>query len=172
MRIYHTKHFPFNEFVVSKTHPELAASIQLTDTDKFKIYVLSNILELIRTKCDNTPILVLSGKRSEELNIAIGGAKNSDHLFRYNSAAVDFTFKSKPDYYLWNAYLFIHMYFEYSYGQLILYFNGGDINKPTFIHLSLPTSKHKSERRLFFNGEYVSLKKGINKYPDLKQYLT
>ena len=49
---------------------------------------LAQTLEIVRSSLGNVPILVSSGYRSRELNKAVGGAKNSAHLF---GCAVDFT---------------------------------------------------------------------------------
>jgi hypothetical protein len=130
-----TANFTWQEFIVSKDHPNLASRVVLNDVDKQKIYELcSNILQPVRDVFGRVDIL--SGKRSPALNTAVGGVATSDHLFNYVSAAVDFTvaFGRVIDCYVW-----IKQNLPDTYGQLILY------TENPFIHVSLPTPKHKGE---------------------------
>lgn len=52
---------------------------------------VANNLEYIREKLGNYPILVTSGFRNKEINKAVGGARNSDHL---EGLAVDIIIKN------------------------------------------------------------------------------
>ena len=155
-KIYSSKNFPFKEFTVSSDYPELAKQITLTDLDKFKIYSLSAILEYARRLVD-APVYILSSKRSDILNEKVGGSNASDHLFKGNTAAVDFTVREASEYYLWVLFNSIPAYFPQSYGQLIIYFKDNDIEKPNFLHLSLPTKKHTIERLVKLNGKFHKL---------------
>lgn len=80
-------HFTLDEF----THSQTAARLGI-DNDP-PIDVLKNLqrtaqgLELVRTFLGG-PIMVSSGYRSPEVNAAVGGSKNSQHL---TGQAVDFT---------------------------------------------------------------------------------
>lgn len=130
-----TKNFRTEEFFVSADYPELVDHINRTPLDLIKMFYLSRIfLQPIRDKFG--PVAILSGKRSIQLNDAVGGADNSDHLYESFSAAVDFT---TPNSVLLASYDFIKDFRAGSYGQLILYINHN------FIHLSLPSKKHINE---------------------------
>lgn len=52
---------------------------------------VANNLEYIREKLGNYPILVTSGFRNKEVNKAVGGVRNSDHL---EGLAVDIIIKN------------------------------------------------------------------------------
>lgn len=74
-----SKNFSLKEFAVSRQFTELAEKIKFTLSDVLMLKVLAvEILQPIRLKFG--PIEILSGKRSFELNQAVGGAPNSDHL--------------------------------------------------------------------------------------------
>lgn len=81
---YLTEHFTWAESVIT-THREIDNTIHSQE-------VLDNIpktavkLEKVRALL-NSPIIVSSWYRCPELNAAVGGAKNSDHM---RGAAVDF----------------------------------------------------------------------------------
>ena len=82
-------------------------------------------------------MLFRSGKRSPELNQAIGGARQSDHLYEAESAAVDFTVASVGD--LRSVWEWIFNYCPHAFGQLIYY------PHQNFIHVSLPSHKYQGE---------------------------
>jgi len=154
-----TKYFSESEFKVSAEYPDLAKEIDLFWPDLVKLfYMCSCILELPRGFYKE-PFLITSGKRSPELNFAVGGAKLSDHLFFELSCAVDFTMRDKNK--LFKVYSWIYTHCHYSVGELILYFDRKW--KPHFIHVSLPTEKHHSEFYFDYNrGENFDL---IDKLP-------
>jgi zinc D-Ala-D-Ala carboxypeptidase len=81
-----SKNFLLSEFVVSSLYPELANAITLSESEVMAIELLTiRCMQPIR---DNFgPIKILSGKRSAELNRAVGGSEYSDHL---NASACDF----------------------------------------------------------------------------------
>lgn len=149
MRI--TEHFLAHEFTVSKKRPDLARKIVLDGIDILKIFYLCNsILEPARA-IDNKRLTMLSGKRSPELNKAIKGADNSDHLFKDFSCAGDFTTYYRRDRdKLFGIYYFISEQCSYSVGEVILYLTKAW--KPIFIHISLPTQKHYQEFLFDYNG--------------------
>jgi len=136
-----TEHFDDSEFKVSEDYPELAKKICLNETDRVKLfYICRSILEPAREvdTDDGQPIWILSGKRTPELNKAVGGATNSDHLFLNKSCAVDFTMDHKDT--LHRVYSWIRDECSFLVGEMIIYFDKKWI--PRFIHISLPTKEH------------------------------
>lgn len=130
-----TENFTTGEFIVSADHPELL-TFNLSSTEELKAFYLCSMI-LQPTRDDYGRIKILSGKRSDELNDAVEGSIKSDHLFRYFSCAVDFTLPDAPPKRLFNAWRWIKYRLCWSYGQLIYYPDNH------FIHVSLPTPKHK-----------------------------
>ena len=90
----YTKNFTRKEFIVSAEHREKAERIKFTNAESERtrqlcLYVLQPLSDYL-----GIPIYILSGKRSDELNIAVGGHPNSDHKYNLNrrkSIACDFT---------------------------------------------------------------------------------
>jgi uncharacterized protein YcbK (DUF882 family) len=130
-----SKDFEYSEFVVSAEHPELAKQITLSDTDKLKIALICLMnLQPVREKL-GMPVVILSGKRSPELNKLIGGADASDHLYENDTAAVDFTVPGASMFAIWHGLILNPR----TFGQCIYY------PKQNFIHISLPSQKHCGE---------------------------
>lgn len=131
-----SKNFMLSEFAVSADHPELAAKITLNEADEIKLFQLcATILQPVRDVFSSTKII--SGKRNGELNVAVEGSKNSDHIYWSVHCAVDFTLPQGGN--VSACYNWIKETMPYAFGQLILYRNRG------FIHVSLPTYKHHYE---------------------------
>lgn len=129
-----TENFSVKEFFISRDFPHLIDWLVPSELDTLKCYLLAKtILEPLRTK--SGPIKILSGKRTEELNNRIVGAKNSDHLFWGNSAACDITTENP-----YQSYLDLAFLPSSSFGQIIFY------PGRNFIHVSLPTERHQGER--------------------------
>lgn len=130
-----TKHFKLREFAVSADHPELAAKIEFSEAEEIKAYLLcATILQPIRYRYGT--VKILSGKRSSELNEAVGGAVYSDHLFEFVSAATDFTLSRAS---VKNCFEWIQNMLPFAFGQLIYYPDSH------FVHVSLPIPKHYGE---------------------------
>ena len=84
-----TNHFKLSEFAVSADYPELAAEITFTEVEKERIrFFCSNVLEPLRSMLSR-PIQITSGKRTVELNQAVGGHPHSHHLFQEDHGACD-----------------------------------------------------------------------------------
>ncbi len=129
-----TEHFSLKEFFVSHDYPHLIDWLVPSELDRLKCYLLAKtILEPLRVK--SGPIKILSGKRTEELNNRIGGAKNSDHLFWGSSAACDISTANAHQ-----SFLDLTFLPPSSFGQIIFY------PGRNFIHISLPTERHQGER--------------------------
>lgn len=134
-----TENFSLAEFAVSAEHPFLAKLIEFSEADEVKLFYFCNmILQPIRNKFGG--VIILSGKRTPELNKAVGGAELSDHLFRYASCATDFTVPGADMKAVYNWIQFnLCGSFMKPYGQLIYY------PAKQFIHGSLPTPRHRGE---------------------------
>jgi len=131
------KYFKLEEFKVSQTYPELAKKIEFTELDVVKLkYFCATLLDPLRDVFG--PIYILSGKRTPELNEAVGGARHSHHLYEGLNCAADFCLKDKKE--LWFCYQYIILLFPYAFSQCILYYKNG---KPNFIHLSLNNGEEK-----------------------------
>ncbi len=165
-----SQNFCYSEFVVSREHPDLAREIELSDCEKIKVFYLSNILEVIRSKCNNLPTRILSGKRSPRLNAEVNGALESDHLYYNERCAADFEFYW-DNYFLWNAFYYIDKLFPHSFGQAILYLDANNFEIPRFCHLSLPSERHISERLITIDSVYHTIETAIEQYPDLERFL-
>ncbi len=80
--ITQNRFFRWKEWVVSRDHPELAAKIVLSEQDRANIrFHVQMCLDPWRLAHPDNKLIILSGKRSDELNAAAGGSTNSDHLF-------------------------------------------------------------------------------------------
>lgn len=144
-----TKNFKLEEFAVSHDYPELAEKIKFSKEDITKLfYICKVILEPARQVWDK-PIYITSGKRTLELNKAVGGAPHSDHLFRKFSCAVDFIVERKKE--LFDIYKFIMHQCYFLVGEMIIYFDKKWT--PRFIHLSLPTPKHHHQFFYDYDGK-------------------
>ena len=84
------------------------------------------------------PIWVNSGKRSTKHNRTVGGSVMSDHLFKDESAAVDFDFRNDAS--NRRAFQWLIDNRVGSFGQAIAYIDKQ--NEVQFIHVSLVTPKH------------------------------
>lgn len=125
---------------MSDEHPDLCSKFFLTDYDKKNITLgVQSILDPWRLRHPDNPVFLLSAKRSPELNEAVGGSANSDHL---TANAVDLRVKgmSAEEFYC----SLIH-YFDKT-RQLILYPN------KQFVHLSwnIPGKFFKNETMILY----------------------
>ena len=88
-----SEHFTFYEMTKSSDHPELVEqnrSVAVMDNEIFSNLedLCENHLEWIRRViCHDRPMIVLSGFRCPELNAAVGGSENSQHMM---AQAADF----------------------------------------------------------------------------------
>lgn len=131
-----TKNFNLEEFKVSKDYPSLLQDVLFTETDIVKaFYLCALFLQPVRDIFGQ--VTILSGKRSNKLNSAVGGQVSSDHLYTANTpkAAVDFTCTANMK----DVYEHIRTTRAKTFGQMILY------TKSNFIHISLPTQDHVGE---------------------------
>ena len=88
------KYFTFNELTYSATARQRGIRNEPDETQKENIRKLvENLLDPIRERWGK-PILVTSGFRSPQLNKAVGGVRNSEHL---TGCAADITLSSRMD---------------------------------------------------------------------------
>jgi hypothetical protein len=86
-----SRNFSYDEFKVSKSFPQVAKAIELTELDRYKFFWLTHLfLQPIRDAIPSHILRVSSALRRGELNGLVGGVPTSDHNYKYFSAAVDF----------------------------------------------------------------------------------
>lgn len=86
-----TRNFRLGEFAVSREYPDLAAEIIFTEREVGRLQVYcAGWLQPLRDHYGSA-VIITSGKRTQALNKAIGGAPMSDHLFTESSGAADIT---------------------------------------------------------------------------------
>jgi len=141
-----TEHFNLDEFLVSKTYPELLKNIHISDQYKWNLFKLSaGLLEHIR-KSVNRPITIVSGYRTPELNKRIGGRRDSQHLF---GEAVDFVIIGSTgnvdQINMRRAIDYAKEHLIYFTGELIEY---QDVSTIRFCHISLPDPRWVSVFRV------------------------
>jgi hypothetical protein len=139
-----TKNFSLNEFKVSAVRPDLAEKITFTKVDERNIELLC-IIFLQPLRDEFGYIKVLSGKRSHELNKAIGGSANSDHLKANAVDIVPLTNTINGENTISKMWKMI-IRNKSCIGQAILYIDNHAKNQ--FIHISLPTKQHCGEMLL------------------------
>lgn len=84
-----SKNFAINEFRVSSQFPGLARQIDFSPVEAERIrFACHAILEPLRAHFGR-PVIITSGKRSPELNRAVGGHPRSHHLFQGDQGAAD-----------------------------------------------------------------------------------
>lgn len=146
-----TKNFTTNEMVVSKDFPNLARKIVVTKQQyENLILLLQSTVQPLRDKFG--AIRILSGIRSIELNSAVNGSKNSDHL---HATALDLEFLNRN-----TLEAFKHLLYkkELPYRKCI-YYPGKD-----FIHVSgnIPGLSYAHEIYVKTEKGYEIPKKGVN----------
>jgi len=114
--------FDLEDFYKSKNHPKLAKQLKVTRVDQYKAFYYANgILDPMRNFI-NKPIDTTSGKRSVELNTAVGGVETSEHRWRNYDCCSDIYIigGSRMDYF--RAYEFIMRELRHAVSEVILYF--------------------------------------------------
>lgn len=123
------KHFTFSEFMRSET-----ATKKGIDNVIPNVQVENNITALVDRVLDplrefiELPIIITSGYRSPALNRAVGGSKNSQHMY---GQAADITFRY-PDMILPTVYFILQKSEFKKYIDQCIYYK-----KKGFIHVSI-----------------------------------
>ncbi len=117
--------------------------------------LITNMLDPIRAKYGE-PITVSSGYRSERLNTAVGGVKNSQHL---TGQAADLVGAHRTDAEL--AKIFKSAISVGGYDQLILEYGK---NGSHWVHVSYDPKRNRREVLLYKNGKYTNIKSNWEKY--------
>ena len=125
-----TKNFRLSEFAISADHPELAAEIEFTDFEVERVRLACAVFLQPLRDALGVPVVITSGKRTPELNVAVGGAASSDHLYRHDTGAVDFYPRGRE---LNDAVRFLKRH-RRLFKLLLIY------ETCNFLHLSLPDS--------------------------------
>lgn len=78
--VFLTPHFLLSEFTTSQTAARKGIDNEPGIEEKLHLRELAKVLEVVRKVLGNRAITITSGYRSPELNAAVGGAKDSDHM--------------------------------------------------------------------------------------------
>jgi hypothetical protein len=78
---YLTDHFTLAEMIASQTADAQGIDNTPGPDHTEALTALCDVLEMIRSLCDDKPMIVSSGYRSSALNAAVGGASNSAHQY-------------------------------------------------------------------------------------------
>ena len=135
-----TKNFSYDELIASATAKRLGLDNTPTQEEKERLRQLAeDILQPIRDAW-RAPIVVTSGFRSEEVNKAVGGVKNSQHRL---GEAADLTIGGKDR----NKKLFNLIYKLISQGKIKV---GQLIDEYNYqwIHISLPRKNKENNQIL------------------------
>ena len=132
-----SEHLTLEEVIKSATATRLGISNipseeHLDNLKKLAIFVF----EKIRSKF-NTPIYIISGYRSKELNDAVGGATKSDHM---NGMAIDIDMDGKGT--ITNKQIFDYVRNNLEFSKLIWEF--GDDKNPDWVHISYDENNLKN----------------------------
>lgn len=141
------RYFTINELCHSATGAKLG--IDNTPPDAIKrnlIFLVSLVLDPLRD-IYGKPIYVASGYRCPELNKAVGGAKNSQHL---TGMAADIYVKGES-----NAVLADIIRRQLPYDQLI--YEKGTIRNPQWIHVSISRTNNRKQVLYYDGKRYVKI---------------
>lgn len=113
-----TKNFTLEEFIKSTTAKNKKIDNTPGDTEIFYINKLAEQLQRIRDRYGK-PIIISSGYRCDKLNRAVGGAKNSDHIFGAASDihSVEDTYEANKE--LWDVIMSMYTEGELALRQII-----------------------------------------------------
>ena len=149
-----SKHFKLHEFEKSATAIRLGIKNKAGSGEiKNLTDVCYEILEPVRAKFDEKPVMITSGYRSEELCEAIKSSKTSQHT---KGQAVDFEIAGVS-----NLQVAVWIEANCDFDQLILEYWTGEANSG-WIHCSYVEGSNRKQVLTYSGGEY---KNGL---PDMK----
>lgn len=127
------------EFVKSTTAKNKKIDNTPGDTEIFYINKLAEQLQRIRDRYGK-PIIISSGYRCDKLNRAVGGAKNSDHIFgaAADIHSVEDTYEANKE--LWDVIMSMYTEGELALRQII------DEYRLDWIHISVNNEFNKMKK--------------------------
>lgn len=136
-----SKNFTMDEFNVSASHPELAKGIPIN----IRPAIIALVTHVLQPLCDKTgwTCYINSGYRSIELNRAVGGALQSQHM---KGEAADCVFKKNGVAVKIIDVMKVAKEMKLDFDQMIAY--------PTFVHFSY-TKKRANRGMVLYNSSYV-----------------
>jgi Uncharacterized protein conserved in bacteria len=145
-----SKNFTLYEFLKSDTASLLEIenfqeNIPISCIDNLEM-LCKYILQPLRNYL-NEPITVTSGYRSQQLNKAIRGSKNSDHLY---GKAADIQTRRLNEAFEWIRN-------NCKFKQLIFERKGSGVRLKEWIHVSFDYRNNKKEVIKYENGKYIKL---------------
>lgn len=136
-----TEHFTLEELTGSNIARQKGLKNEPNESQIENLKLLCEyILEPIRAKL-NIPLFISSGYRSEKVNALAGGSKTSQHL-QGSAADIQIFDKTKTNTDLFNIIVSMVKNNEIQIGQVIWEFGE---TEPNWVHVSLPTSRHRNE---------------------------
>ena len=136
-----TEHFDLGELTYSSTAKQKGLKNEPNETQIENLKLLCEyVLEPIREKI-GCPLVLSSGYRSEKVNALVGGSKTSQHILG-QAADIQIFDKTKTNVDLFNTIVKMLKNNELQVGQVIWEFGE---TEPNWVHVSLPTSRHRNE---------------------------
>lgn len=136
-----TEHFSLSELTYSNIAKQKGLKNEPTQDHIENLKLLCEyILEPIREKI-GCPLVISSGYRSDKLNSLVGGSKTSQHLLG-QAADIQIFDKKLNNRDLFEIILSMVKNNEIQAGQVIWEFGE---TEPNWVHVSLPTSRHRNE---------------------------
>lgn len=136
-----TEHFALEEMVYSSTAKQKGLKNEPNESQIENLKLLCEyVLEPIREKI-GCPLVISSGYRSEKVNALVGGSKTSQHILG-QAADIQIFDKTKTNVDLFNTIVEMIRSGEIQIGQAIWEFGE---TEPNWVHVSLPTSRHRNE---------------------------
>ena len=86
-----TPHITYGEICVNEERRRFASQAQCDICTELCVFI-----EKARTQFGNKPVIITSGHRPENVNQAVGGASNSEHLYKPGCGAIDFFISGVP----------------------------------------------------------------------------
>ena len=141
------RYFTINELCRSATGAKLGIENNPPDAIKRNlIFLVSLVLDPLRD-IYGKPIYVASGYRCQELNKAVGGARNSQHL---TGTAADIYVKGES-----NSVLADIIRSRLPFDQLI--YEKGTIRNPQWIHVSISRTNNRKQVLYYDGKRYVKI---------------